>query len=165
MKGWLTLSEYSNTYKVSVSTLRRRIRAEDVIFRFEEGKYLLKDCPLKEHKIKRPQSPSGSFAPPRRVEEPDFTAVQAPPPPVTPAQEKSSGPFMTAAQEMLSELKKAYSVILQEKEEQVLLLKDEVADLRTLVGVLEEENARLKRQFSEGSSLDSWLSQHELKDL
>jgi hypothetical protein len=72
---------------------------------------------------------------------------------------------MTAAQEMLSELKKAYSVILQEKEEQVLLLKDEVADLRTLVGVLEEENARLKRQFSDSHSLDSWLSQHELKDL
>jgi hypothetical protein len=161
------LSEYSNTYRVSISTLRRRIRSEDVIYCFEDGKYLLKDYPLKEHKVKRPnQSPSGSFAPPRRDEEPDFT----PNPPVaeqvaTVTAEKSSGPFLTAAQEMLSELKKAYSIILQEKQEQVLLLKDEVADLRTLVGVLEEDNLRLKRQLTDGHSLDNWLSNMEMKEL
>jgi len=44
----------------------------------------------------------------------------------------------------LNELKRAYSLILQEKEEQVLILKDEIADLQTLVKVLESENNRLK---------------------
>ena len=75
----------------------------------------------------------------------------------TPTQEPL-GPFLTAAQEMLGELKKAYRVILQEKEEQVLLLKDEVADLRTLVGVLEEENERLKNHMNESLKFDNWLS-------
>ena len=38
-----------------------------------------------------------------------------------------------------------YSLILQEKEEQILQLKEEVADLKTLVRVLEDDNARIKR--------------------
>ncbi|MBK7845674.1 MAG: hypothetical protein IPJ71_18715 [Bdellovibrionales bacterium] len=44
---------------------------------------------------------------------------------------------------VLQEIKKAYAVILQEKEEQIILLKEEVTDLKTLVRVLEENNATL----------------------
>lgn len=53
-------------------------------------------------------------------------------------------PILNAANKLLSELKKAYSQILLEKEEEVCLLKEEIADLKTLVRVLESENARLK---------------------
>lgn len=159
MKGWLPLSEYSSKYKVSVSTLRRRIKTEKVQYRFDDGKYLLKDCPLKEHKPKSVKptqtSPSGSFAPPPQNEEPEKVLDSQIP------SEKATGPFLTAAQEMLNELKKAYRVILQEKEEQVLLLKDEVADLRTLVGVLEEENSRLKNEMTESRSFENWLENSE----
>ena len=159
MKGWLPLSEYSSKYKVSVSTLRRRIKTEKVQVRFDDGKYLLKDCPLKEHKTKSVKptktSPSGSFAPPPQNEEPEKVLDSQIP------SEKATGPFLTAAQEMLNELKKAYRVILQEKEEQVLLLKDEVADLRTLVGVLEEENSRLKNEMTESRSFENWLENSE----
>ena len=54
-------------------------------------------------------------------------------------------PILTAANKLLNELKKAYSLILQEKEEQILHLKEEVSDLKTLVRVLESENDRLRR--------------------
>jgi hypothetical protein len=158
VKGWLPLSEYSSKYKVSISTLRRRIKTEKALYRFEEGKYLLKDSPLKEHKIRKLQtSPSGSFAPPPQNEEPEVV-IQT----IKEDSEKANGPFLTAAQEMLNELKRAYSVILQEKEEQVLLLKDELADLRTLVGVLEEENNRLKHEMSESHSFERWLADPEM---
>ncbi len=54
-------------------------------------------------------------------------------------------PILTAANKLLNELKKAYTQILQEKEEQIFQLKEEVADLKTLVRVLESENDRLKK--------------------
>jgi hypothetical protein len=41
--SWLALTEYSNKHRVSISTLRRRIKAEDIRFRFEDGKYLILD--------------------------------------------------------------------------------------------------------------------------
>ena len=45
-------------------------------------------------------------------------------------------------QALLAEIKKAYSLILQEKEELILQLKEEVSDLKTLVRVLEDETLR-----------------------
>ena len=48
--------------------------------------------------------------------------------------------------EVLEELKKAYLASLQSKEEQIFQLKEEVADLKTLVRVLESENERLKKE-------------------
>lgn len=42
----LSLTEYSNKYHVSVSTLRRNIRAGKLPFSFKQGKYFLKDQSL-----------------------------------------------------------------------------------------------------------------------
>ncbi|HRO65937.1 MAG TPA: hypothetical protein PL182_00070 [Pseudobdellovibrionaceae bacterium] len=56
-------------------------------------------------------------------------------------------PVLLAANKLLNELKKAYTQILQEKEEQILHLKEEVTDLKTLVRVLEGENSRLKQVY------------------
>lgn len=53
-------------------------------------------------------------------------------------------PILTAANKLLNELKTAYTQILHEKDEQIVQLKDEVSDLKTLVRVLESENERLK---------------------
>lgn len=52
-------------------------------------------------------------------------------------------PLITTTSKLLNELKQAYTLILQEKEEQILHLKEEIADLKTLVRVLESDNARL----------------------
>lgn len=133
--NWLPLTDYSTKYKVSISTLRRRIKAEDIKYRFEDGKYLIEDEPTDEasqapveEKKHRP-SLSANVGP-SLVDQPDLTSQQE--------------PILTAANRLLTELKKAYTQILHEKEEQILYLKGEVSDLKTLVKVLESENERLR---------------------
>jgi hypothetical protein len=161
--SWLPLMDYSGKYKVSVSTLRRRIKAEDIKFRLDDGKYFIIDEPMSTHqRIHRP-SPDSDLA--------DVGTHQGStsPKPTGPslhaaathdeahialadktdisdkiAKAKNDEPILTAANKLLTELKRAYTVILQEKEEQILYLKEEVSDLKTLVRVLDSENARLR---------------------
>jgi len=124
--------EYSAKYRVSISTLRRRIKAGESEYQFTEGKYLLRDVSL-------PVEPmvisTGS-------------EVVAPPTKARPQNHLSStnAEVEPTVEKLLSEIKKAYMQILQEKEEQILLLRSEVSDLKTLVGVLEEQNGQLKRK-------------------
>jgi hypothetical protein len=145
--SWIPLTEYSNKYQVSISTLRRRIKTEDVKFQFADGKYLILDEPQKH----RP-SPAASPSPLRGSAglSSDLNVDSAL------NQEIKSGSHSTddsvpetvlaVANRLLNELKKAYSQILQEKEEQLLQLKEEQADLKTLVRVLEAENERLSKK-------------------
>ena len=49
-KGWITLSDYSNKYGVSISTLRRRIKIQRVEFVYKSSKYFLLDKPLGYHR-------------------------------------------------------------------------------------------------------------------
>jgi len=137
---WLPLTEYSTKYKVSVSTLRRRIKAEDIRFRFEDGKYFILDETPNAHQ--REHRPSlnddalmGASAPP--------VGAAAYPQHMSPSIDEN---VLAAANRLLVDLKKAYTQILQEKEEQILALKREVADLKTLTRVLEGENSRLQNR-------------------
>jgi hypothetical protein len=200
---WLPLLDYSSKYKISMSTLRRRIKAEDIKFKFDDGKYLISDEPLGAHqRIHRPSLKSdgslmgtpaaklnsaansdystkrfhasafdsGNFGLGTVQQTPTSSAkfefnpgvlgaatstlggspsaahlfVQSKP---NPAEKKESVDenVLSVANRLLNELKKAYMQILQEKEEQILLLKDEVADLKTLVRVLEDENQRKQK--------------------
>ena len=151
---WLPLTEYSTKHKISVSTLRRRIKADDIKFRFEDGKYFIMDEPMGTHqRVHRPSQESdlalvGAHqgmmmkGNENMSSSKDETRAQD-------LQEKTAKvnkdePILTAANKLLNELKKAYTQILQEKEEQIFQLKDEVSDLKTLVRVLESENERLK---------------------
>lgn len=141
---WLSLNEYSTKHNVSISTLRRRIKTHDIEYQFQDGKYFLKDTPATDYR------PQVTVAPPpqqnsnRKVEKP----VQ------TPVVQTSVAQNDSMIQQLLGEIKKAYAVILQEKEEQIIQLKEEVSDLKTLVRVLEDENLRLR-------SVDSWLKEIE----
>ncbi|MCB0356344.1 MAG: hypothetical protein KDD40_05020 [Bdellovibrionales bacterium] len=158
---WVPLTEYSNKYQVSISTLRRRIRSNRVECIYEDGKYLLKDLALKDHRpnsdregkiVSAPPQPPNTSLPnshlgsSQELLQPPSAQPVSPPPktmrPVEAQPEKTMD--CTAHLTYLNEIKKAYSLILQEKEEQALILKDEVADLQTLVKVLESENQRLK---------------------
>ncbi|MGE3973071.1 MAG: hypothetical protein AB7F59_00945 [Bdellovibrionales bacterium] len=140
---WLSLVDYSNKYKISISTLRRRIKLENIRFRLETGKYYIMDEPPTEIQMK--EEPMFEPTPKMPVREESFETVT-----------KTSAPsedynILSAANRLLDELKRAYTVILQEKDEQVRQLKEEISDLRTLVRVLENENTRL---MSQKSSLD-----------
>ena len=43
MEAWLPLTDYSSKYKISVSTLRRRIKTDDIKYHFQDGKYFIFD--------------------------------------------------------------------------------------------------------------------------
>jgi hypothetical protein len=149
--AWLPLMDYSSKYKVSVSTLRRRIKAEDIKYRLDDGKYFIIDEPMSTHqRIHRPSPDSelvevGTHQGNMQTRDeapislPDKTDISD-----KIAKAKNDEPILTAANKLLTELKRAYTVILQEKEEQILYLKEEVSDLKTLVRVLDSENARLR---------------------
>lgn len=143
MADYLPLTEYSSKYKVSVSTLRRRIKAEDIQYTFEDGRYLILDQPMSTHQGHHRPSPK---------QKSDDALVGAPSHPRDLDSSLAGGvsseePILTAANRLLTELKKAYTQILQEKEEQILHLKEEVADLKTLVRVLEADNERMKKSL------------------
>ena len=43
MPSWLPLLNYSTKYNISLSTLRRRIKARSIEFKLDQGKYLILD--------------------------------------------------------------------------------------------------------------------------
>ena len=149
--SWLPLAEYSMKHHVSISTLRRRIKADDINFRFDDGKYFildeaprsLKSVELEAHrpslKSEASRSTAVSEASEKTVEAAsEIAALQA-------TSEKGES-VLTAANKLLIDLKKAYTQVLHEKEEQIMNLKEEVVDLRTLIKVLESENSRLRER-------------------
>lgn len=146
---YLQLTEYASKYRVSISTLRRRIKSEEIPYEFKDGKYYLLDQPVSTHQQR-------SVSPSLRTKRDDsmmsaqkslpFDDVRSSTPRVQDAGEASEPePILSTANRLLTELKKAYTQILQEKEDLILHLREEVSDLRTLARVLEEENERLKQ--------------------
>jgi len=127
-ENWLVLTDYSSKYRVSVSTLRRRIKSDQMVYRFSGGKYFLPDRPLE-------------FSENHSAKD-EFVAEAAPPWPDAPV--KSDEPVLTTAKNILNELKEAYQTILKAKDEQILRLQRENADLQTLVHALESENQKLR---------------------
>lgn len=197
--NWIPLADYSAKYKVSISTLRRRIKNEQIEYAFDNGKYFLPDLNIRSiSKAKKsfsqaapPQAtpqlshneglqlgqhffgkdflesleesfeePNGteaheafvsSFSFPTQQEAPKSAAHSMSARPATendkePRRPETSESMKEVLDHMTKELKKAYSAILQEKEEQLFLLKEQVVDLKTLVNILESENKRLLEQ-------------------
>lgn len=183
----LTLADYASKYRVSVSTLRRRIKKNDIQYVFENGKYFLQDQSLSSIINSKE---SFSSAPPKKkasvtghdFDEKDFLEDSKNQAWVetlqgnldfkdeisglndqfgkdkdsdssnssdledTPPQFEQFNIHTILApllDQMNKELKKAYSATLQEKEKQIIILKEQVVDLKTLVNVLEDENKRL----------------------
>ncbi len=163
-RKWLSLTDYASKYRVSVSTLRRRIKSEQIEHRTEHGRYLIPDRPLKQIEIDEETSspiPSPALRESLRFIEQDEsftgaadqtdeaqTGFQPPERGATAAESPRPGrpgemDFLTA-KSLVDELKKAYANVLHEKEEQIISLKSEVTDLKTLVRALESENQRLR---------------------
>jgi hypothetical protein len=146
---WLPLTDYASKYRISVSTLRRRIKGGQIEFRFDDGKYWILDTDPQNLDQRQPVLGTDSGAE-------THSATRAAPL-IQEAQGKldqlrdSSGsgtteePIFSSASRLLNELKRAYMSILHEKEEQIIQLKEEVSDLKTLVRVLEDDNERLRK--------------------
>ena len=142
-QSWLPLAEYSMKHQVSISTLRRRIKAEDIQFRFDDGKYLILDDEIStsdNHALKSADEHRPSLRSDVQTKSASFATNQHA---QTQNQEMGES-VITAANRLLSDLKKAYTQVLQEKEAQIQDLRQESADLKTLIKVLESENNRLR---------------------
>ncbi len=138
--SWLPLAEYSMKHHVSVSTLRRRIKADDINFRFDDGKYfILDEAPEAYKQVKVVQTEEHRPSLSRENSSNAITETLG-----SPAVTEKGESVITAANKLLVDLKKAYTQVLHEKEEQIMNLREEVIDLRTLVKVLESENHRLR---------------------
>lgn len=145
----LSLTEYSAKYKVSVSTLRRRIKKDEIPFNKREGKYLLPDMDFDNLQ----DMDNGDVAPPATASSTTKLASNV----ASPQQVdlNSAGLFVedihrkSFSQESQNDLKKAYAQILNEKEEQILHLKQHIVDLQTLNKALENEIERLSEESSD----------------
>ncbi len=170
MSFQLSLTEYSAKYKVSISTLRRRIKKGELSFVQEAGKYILPDVPYDEllgdntvPPIYTTTDRGSDIAPPQKS-----TYQTAAVPFLEPlGLDLSFETAMPKAQEVsqpkpkseeLVELKKAYTLVLSEKEEQILQLKQHIVDLQTLNKALENEIDRLNKKQS--SSLNTSFIKH-----
>ncbi len=129
--NWLSLSEYSNEYGVSVSTLRRRIKGKKIKYKLIHGKYFLPRQELP------PQSHASTPVPAIKASGNSSSSQ----PSVQPTKIDDS-------KELLNELKNAYRQALQSKEDQIIQLKQQITDLKTLVMYLERENSKYHPQNS-----------------
>lgn len=149
---WLPLAEYSLKNKVSISTLRRKIKASDIEYRLDDGKYMILDS----EEVHRPSlSREPSFSENKIKTHADTHAQTRTQTHASHASEnksvlavatESGESVITAANRLLTDLKKAYTQVLQDKEVQILSLKEDISDLKTLIKVLESENDRLRNK-------------------
>ncbi|MEY4617436.1 MAG: hypothetical protein RJB66_2396 [Pseudomonadota bacterium] len=105
MDQWLPVLDYAVNNRVSVSTLRRRIKSQTVEYKLEQGRYL----------IRTEFHPEGS----------DVLSGSA------------SADSIMVVQGLVSELKKAYGLVLAEKEELIQQLRSEIETLRNINKFLE----------------------------
>lgn len=125
MESWIALNDYANKYQVSISTLRRRIKSNKIRYKLEDGKYLLSD---NADEVVRSQGAEAHS---------EYDSMES-----TATLENN----FSMSRLLLDELKRAYLDSLQGKEDQILYLKQQVSDLKTLVMFLEKENNRLKNK-------------------
>lgn len=134
---WLPLNEYSAKHRVSISTLRRKIKSNEVQFRLDEGRYVILDSDETPPK----QQASVGFSSHSEQQRPSLKSDAFS---EHGTSRESGESVITAANRLLADLKKAYTQVLQDKEEHISELKEEISDLKTLIKVLESENDRLR---------------------
>jgi hypothetical protein len=154
-QNWLLLTDYASKHRISVSTLRRRIKSHQIPFRFENGKYLLLDNDSEsaeqnsEKNIGSIMSKTENITSDVRTQPAysipmnslDFTESKSA---ENKSEEAKDASSFSAATKLLNEMKRAYSQQLHEKDQQMINLKREISDLKTLVRVLEEDNDRMR---------------------
>lgn len=134
----IPLTDYSNKYRVSISTLRRRIKANLLDFELKDGKYYIIDAPIHKPSKKKAAEPSTEEI---LVEENPTEEIETATKEALDNHDEASEDTLNFknVSSLIEELKKAYTKILQEREEQIIQLKQEVAGLKTLVRVLEHK--------------------------
>lgn len=129
MDHWLSVVEYASYKKISMSTLRRRIKSNLVEFRLENGKYFIK-----------------AEAQSNLKSEIRDSSIES---------NKNSSLAAETIQELMAELKRAYGLVLTEKESMIQQLRSEIEILKQMNQFLEHE--LLKDSSSFQGSLEQSL--------
>ena len=185
---YLSLTEYSNKYSVSISTLRRRIRAGHFPYSLRLGKYFLKDqSPVTLSKQqnamqKKVSERKTSFNSDEKKVVSQMLESQIPSSflstttkQLKPGREeaakhienienkKSKDDLSVLLQKdhsflikLMDSQKELYSQI-EKKEEKINEQQDQIADLNTLVALLEKENKELKSLLYQEKEMEEWL--------
>jgi len=114
---WLTLVDYSHRTGVSLSTLRRYIKAEKIPYRLEQGKYLI-----------RFDGTASALSP--------VTSPASPAPLARPSQMSGITPVLSQ-QALLQHQKR-----IQELEIALRFAREEIAELKMLVSLYEQTSSR-----------------------
>ena len=148
---WLSLTEYSNKYNVSISTLRRRIRSGQLSFSIKFGKYFLKDQNLSKLiklNAKELESRESTVSFETKVDNIKEDTIQKE---VTPLNTESS------LLDKLMDIQKELYEKIEIKELKILEQQNQIADLNTLVALLEKENKELKSVLHQEKEIEEWL--------
>lgn len=166
----LSLTEYSNKYHMSISTLRRRIRTGQFPFSIKFGKYFLEDqSPAILGKLKvTPQSntkktdfnkkkiiskaaknkPVDSCVPEKQWEEREKN-IKKDPFSILPQKSSLLDKLMDSQKELCSQIER--------KDLRINEQQNQIADLNTLVALLEKENKELKSLLYQEKEMEEWL--------
>ena len=148
---WLSLTEYSSKYQISISTLRRKIRAGKIPVNIQLGKYFLKDQAPASFKSIQPEESTIS-SPTFEKKAIDF---------VTDSEEETKNkPPLNKKPELLDKLMNTQQTLYKKLEQQDLKLQEkteEIMQLNTLVALLEKENKELKNLLYQEKEIEEWL--------
>ena len=156
---WLSLTEYSSKYNVSISTLRRRIRSGQLPFNISFGKYFLKDQSLeilkeiREETKEEIKNQESTVSVKHKGDNKDKDATQKD---IVQKEIKSVGTEHSILDKLMDVQKKLYEKI-ETKELKILEQQNHIADLNTLVAFLEKENKDLKSVLHQEKEIEEWL--------
>ncbi|MDE0119437.1 MAG: hypothetical protein OXM55_05460 [Bdellovibrionales bacterium] len=195
---WLSLGEYSGKYRISISTLRRRIRAGQIPFSFKMGKYFLEDRNLVDLKKEKEivGNKSDLSISPFSLKKEIILAEEGSPLEVEQQREPYSqenknnkktevfksatkkqegrplsnkslkdSSFMLPPEDLflnkVVDAQKELYERLEKKELKIGEQQNRIAELNTLVALLEKENKELKSLLYQEKEMEEWL---EIKD-
>ena len=147
---WISLTEYSQKHSISISTLRRRIRAQIIPVKIKEGKYFLQD--------KTPQAEVGgeekaaTFKP--LLKNKHFLTQS-----FKEEDKKTSSPQdkQSVMNKMLDSQAEFYK-LLAAKDKKIENLQTRIDELNTLTALLEKDNKELKAGLEREKKLEEWLN-------
>ncbi len=156
-QNWIPLFEYSSKYNISLSTLRRRIKNNAILFKLDGGKYFILDG----DEIGAPMSYAPAHVPLQHMKTQSSTYAAPLPISASHSDNYIEASVLTSANRLVEELKSAYAKILQEKEEQIGILKEQILDLNMLVNLLEKQSDQYVAQKAADEKKAQSLSSSE----
>lgn len=168
---YLSLVEYSNKYKVSVSTLRRKIRTKQLPYNIKFGKYFLKDQNLEDSKIiKTNQSKKDNYilnqnkitqeekSVQKQINVKDIPSYK----PINSSYSYTSKEVSFLSQQVsfldqIKEMQKDFFKQIEKKEEKLAEQKDKISELNIFINLLKTENKELKSLLHQEKNIETWL--------